>query len=224
MGSEINYSTPPRRKPINPIPWKRCCALSTEPIPTLKIDDTPEREALVPDRFRAVQWTTLPGGVVPPAVRARLLKLWSHRAGVLKHEAAALDYANAIALLVRARANLDLAKQRLEDATVTAPVVGTVIEKDVSQGMVITSATGAFGGGTTLIKMADLGRVRMRAQFNETDIGQIRAGQVATVIVDAYPDRRFTRTLCNVQNRSTLETRNYCGGLDKGLRTRWSGN
>src|SRR5437868_851337 len=54
------------------------------------IDDTPEREALVPDRFRAVQWTTLPGGVVPPAVRARLLKLWSHRAGVLKHEAAAL--------------------------------------------------------------------------------------------------------------------------------------
>jgi len=53
------------------------------------IDDTREPDALVPDRFRAVQWTRLPGGVVPAEVRARFLKLWSHRTGALKHEAAA---------------------------------------------------------------------------------------------------------------------------------------
>jgi HlyD family secretion protein len=122
-----------------------------------------------------------------------------------EHEASALDYANAVASVVRARANLDLAKQRLEDATVTAPVAGTVIEKTVSQGMVITSATGAFGGGTTLIKMADLGRVRMRAQFNETDIGQIRAGQVATVIVDAYPDRRFSGVVEKIEPQAVVQ-------------------
>jgi HlyD family secretion protein len=109
-----------------------------------------------------------------------------------EHETAALDYANAQAAVIRARANTDLAKQRLEDATVTAPVGGTVIERTVSQGMVITGATGnSATGGTTLLKMADLTRVRMRAQFNETDIGQIRGGQPAVVIVDAYPDRRF---------------------------------
>jgi HlyD family secretion protein len=109
-----------------------------------------------------------------------------------EHETAALDYANAQAAVIRARANTDLAKQRLEDATVTAPVGGTVIERTVSQGMVITGATGnSATGGTTLLKMADLTRVRMRAQFNETDIGQIRSGQPAVVIVDAYPDRRF---------------------------------
>lgn len=45
------------------------------------IDGTREPDALVPDRFRKVQWTRLPGGVVPPEVRARLLKLWSHRIG-----------------------------------------------------------------------------------------------------------------------------------------------
>ncbi len=65
-----------------------------------------------------------------------------------EHEASTLDYANAQAQVVRARASLDLAKQRLEDATVTAPVAGTVIEKTVSLGQVITSATGAFGGGS----------------------------------------------------------------------------
>jgi len=52
------------------------------------IDDTREPDALVPDRFRMVQWTRLRGGEVPAEVRARFLKLWSHRAGVLKNEAA----------------------------------------------------------------------------------------------------------------------------------------
>lgn len=50
------------------------------------IDDTRESEALVPDRFRAVQWTRLPGGVVSPDVKARFLKMWSLRRGMLKHE------------------------------------------------------------------------------------------------------------------------------------------
>jgi len=51
------------------------------------IDDTKEPDALVPDRFRTVQWTRLRGGELTPEVKARFLKLWSHRAGVVKHEA-----------------------------------------------------------------------------------------------------------------------------------------
>jgi tetratricopeptide (TPR) repeat protein len=52
------------------------------------IDGTKEQEALVPDRFRMVQWTKLPGGVMPPEVLQRFLKLWSHRTGALKHASA----------------------------------------------------------------------------------------------------------------------------------------
>ena len=116
-----------------------------------------------------------------------------------EHETAQLDYANAQSALVAARTSLDINKQRLEDATVRAPVAGTIIEKTVSLGTVITSATGAFGGGTTLLKMADLGSVRIRALFNETDIGQVQPGQSATVVVDAYPDRRFTGTVEKIE-------------------------
>ena len=54
----------------------------------IAIDDTREPDALVPDRFRKVQWTRLPDGAVSAEVRARLLKLWSHRTGALSHEAA----------------------------------------------------------------------------------------------------------------------------------------
>jgi hypothetical protein len=39
------------------------------------IDATREPDALVPDRFRKVQWTRLPGGEVTPEVRGRFLKL-----------------------------------------------------------------------------------------------------------------------------------------------------
>jgi HlyD family secretion protein len=121
-----------------------------------------------------------------------------------EHETAALDLANANAAVIRQRANLDLAKQRLEDATVAAPVVGTVIEKPVSLGMVIASATGSVSGGTTIIKMADLTKVRMRAQFNETDIGQIRSGQPAVVVVDAYPERKFTGSVEKIEPQAVV--------------------
>ena len=58
-----------------------------------------------------------------------------------EHEAAALDYANAQAAVVRAQASGDLAKQRLEDATVRAPIAGTVLSQAVAVGQVIASAT-----------------------------------------------------------------------------------
>ncbi|HEX7952017.1 MAG TPA: efflux RND transporter periplasmic adaptor subunit [Burkholderiales bacterium] len=122
-----------------------------------------------------------------------------------EHETAALDLANSNAAVIRQKAALDLAKQRLEDATVEAPVIGTVIEKDVSLGTVITSATGSVGGGTTIIKMADLTKVRMRAQFNETDIGQIKANQPAVVVVDAYPDRKFTGVVEKIEPQAVVQ-------------------
>jgi tetratricopeptide (TPR) repeat protein len=52
------------------------------------VDETREADALVPDRFRKVQWTRLPRGVASPEVKARFLKLWSHRTGAASLETA----------------------------------------------------------------------------------------------------------------------------------------
>jgi HlyD family secretion protein len=120
-------------------------------------------------------------------------------------ESAQLDLENSKAAVIRSAANLDLAKQRLEDATVTAPTAGTVLTKTVSLGQVITSATNSATGGTTLLTMADLNRVRVRALFNETDIGQVRAGQTATVTVDAFPDRRFQGVVEKIEPSATIQ-------------------
>ncbi len=55
------------------------------------IDDTSEAHALVPERFRKVQWTRLAGGVVSPDVQARFLKLWSERTRMAPSEPGRLD-------------------------------------------------------------------------------------------------------------------------------------
>jgi len=121
-------------------------------------------------------------------------------------ETAQLAYANANAALIKARTNLSIARVRLEDARVQAPTNGTVIEKPVSLGMVITSATSSASGGTTILKMADLSKVRMRAFVNETDIGSVQPGQTATVTVDAFPNRRFVGIVEQVEPEAVVQS------------------
>jgi HlyD family secretion protein len=120
-------------------------------------------------------------------------------------EAAQLGLTQAQGAIVRATTNVDLAKQRLEDATVVAPVNGTIIDKPVSLGQVIASATGSVSGGTTLLKMADLSKVRVRALVNETDIGNVRPGQSTRVTVDAYPERPFQGVVEKIEPQAVVQ-------------------
>jgi HlyD family secretion protein len=122
-----------------------------------------------------------------------------------EHEKATLDYANAQASLVKARTDVDLAKQRRDDATVRAPVSGTILEQPVTEGTVISSATSSASGGTTILKMADLNRVRMRAMVGETDIGNVRTGQSANVTVDAFPNRTFQGQVEKIEPQAVVD-------------------
>ncbi len=123
-----------------------------------------------------------------------------------EYETAQLDYANSVASEIRSRSAVDLAKQRVEEARVVAPVAGTIIEKPVSLGQVIASATNSASGGTVLLKMADLTKVRVRALFNETDIGAVVAGQPAAVTVDAYPDRPFQGIVEKIEPSAVVQS------------------
>lgn len=122
-----------------------------------------------------------------------------------EHEQALLDYANASAAVVRARVAVDNARIQLEDTDVRAPITGTILEKDVERGTVIASATSNVSGGTTLLKMADLDLVQVRALVDETDIGKVRPGQSATVTVDAYPNRTFDGTVLKIEPQAQTE-------------------
>jgi HlyD family secretion protein len=122
-----------------------------------------------------------------------------------EHENALLDYANARAEVVRARVAVDDAQNQMDDTNVLAPITGTIIEKLVERGQVISSPTRDVGGGTVLMKMADLGLVQVRTLVDETDIGKIQVGQRATVTVDAYPNRPFEGTVLKIEPQAITE-------------------
>lgn len=120
-------------------------------------------------------------------------------------EAAVQQAANAQAQLVRAQTNLELARQRSGDVTIRAPIAGTVIERTSETGQIIASATSNVSGGTTLLKMADLSEVQVRAKVDETDLGQVKPGQTARVSVESYPGRTFTGTVLKVEPQAVVE-------------------
>ena len=122
-----------------------------------------------------------------------------------EHEQALLDFANANAEVIRARVALDNAKDQLDDTNVRAPITGTIIEKQVERGQVISSPTNDVGGGTVLLKMADLNLVQVRTLVDETDIGKIQPGQRATVTVDAFPNRPFDGTVLKIEPQAQTE-------------------
>lgn len=122
-----------------------------------------------------------------------------------EHENTLLDYANARAEVVRARVAVDDAQNQMDDTNVRAPITGTIIEKLVERGQVISSPTRDVGGGTVLLKMADLGLVQVRTLVDETDIGKIQVGQLATVTVDAYPNRPFEGSVLKIEPQAITE-------------------
>jgi len=120
-------------------------------------------------------------------------------------ESAQLQETDARAQLVKAKTNLQLAREKMGDVDIRAPISGTVIEKTVEQGQIIASASGNVSGGTTLVKMADLSTVRARALVDETDIGRVQPGQPATVTVEAYPGRPFRGTVSKIEPQAVVD-------------------
>ena len=108
-----------------------------------------------------------------------------------EQDSVAAAFVRAQSVVAEDRATLDLARQSLEDATVRAPVDGTILSKSVSLGQIVTSATGAFGRDTSIVTMANLLRVRMRVNVDEADMANVRPGEPATIRVDAVPSRTF---------------------------------
>lgn len=122
-----------------------------------------------------------------------------------EYETRQLEHANAQAALVRAQTNLELAELRLTDVTIRAPMAGTILEKQVEDGQVIQSATGNVSGGTTLFVMANLDDMRVRTLVDETDMGPLTPGMVATVSVEAFPDRTFRGRVEKIEPQAVVQ-------------------
>jgi len=122
-----------------------------------------------------------------------------------EYDNARLAAANARARLVRAQRSVEDAKIAFEDTDVRAPIAGVVIERNVEVGTVISSATSNVGGGTVLLRMANLDTVQVRAMVDETDIGKIQPGMAVSILVDAYPGRPFEGQVLKIEPQAITQ-------------------
>ncbi len=113
--------------------------------------------------------------------------------------------AQAKSTLVRTQVTYDNAKIALDDTVVRSPVDGTIISRPVEVGQVISSPTAAVGGGTVLMTMADLSKVRVRALVDEIDVGRVSIGQVVLIKVAAYRDKEFFGTVAKIEPLAKIE-------------------
>mgnify|MGYP002700233869 FL=1 len=115
------------------------------------------------------------------------------------------SYAQAKSTVVRTEVSYENAKIALDDTVVRSPVAGTIISRPVEVGQVISSPTMAVGGGTVLMTLADLSKVRVRALVDEIDVGKVSIGQVVSIKVAAYRDKEFFGTVSKVEPLAKVE-------------------
>ena len=116
-----------------------------------------------------------------------------------------LDTATAESEVVAARVAVENARISLEDTEVRAPIDGTILSKRVERGQVISSPTTDVGGGTLLMTMANLDKVRVRTRVDETDIGKLVPGMEAQISVASFPGKRFSGTIEKIEPQATVE-------------------
>lgn len=112
------------------------------------------------------------------------------------------DYEQARAQYEKAKADRVKAAKNLNYAEIYSPIDGIVISRDVEVGQTVVSAMTV----ANLFTIADLDHMRVVADVDEADIGQVKEGQAVTFTVDAYPDDVFEGTVIQKRLNPTTES------------------
>jgi len=118
-------------------------------------------------------------------------------------EQARLSYVQAQQQAQQQRENVKKAQTNLGYATITSPIDGVVLSKEVEEGQTVASSFST----PTLFKIArDLTDMRVIADVDEADIGEVKEGQRVTFTVDAFPDDTFHGQVTQVRQEATTES------------------
>ena len=100
---------------------------------------------------------------------------------------------------------LDEVQERLEETEIFAPISGIIIEKLVEEGQIIASGISNVNGGTALATIADMSRLFIIADIDETDIGSVKMGHKVTITADAFPDKQFKGKVKRIAPQGLIE-------------------
>ena len=102
--------------------------------------------------------------------------------------------------LLNAQLSMSDTQKQMENYTITSPISGTVIQKNVKAGDTVGTDTTA---SETLCTIYDLSYLEMTLNVDELEILSIKEGQTVTITADAISDRTFTGVVTSVSAAGT---------------------
>ena len=97
------------------------------------------------------------------------------------------------------RAALDYADTQLADTEIKAPVSGTVLQRIVERGeMVSPSAFGESGARTSVVALADLNDLQIELDISQADFARLKMNQRAEIIPEAFPNLKYSGFIAEI--------------------------
>ncbi len=116
-------------------------------------------------------------------------------------ETATYNYEKAKSSYDSNRSDMVKVRRNLEYAIITSPIDGVVINRAVEEGQTVAAG---FSTPTLFTIANDLTQMRVIADVDEADIGQVEEGQNVKFTVDAYPEDVFEGTVTQVRLEATV--------------------
>jgi len=101
-----------------------------------------------------------------------------------------------------AQANYEQVMSDLNETVITSPLDGVVIGEPLSAGEMVAQGV---SNPTVIMTVADMSRMQIEAQVDQTDIGKVQVGQKVTFTVDAYPDKTFSGTVAVMSKKPVTQ-------------------
>jgi HlyD family secretion protein len=99
--------------------------------------------------------------------------------------------AQAQAQIAQAKAALDNAEENLRYSTITSPMNGVVLSKDIEVGDAVSSILVLGSQATLVMTLGDTSEVYVRGKVDEADIGKVYLGQAAHIVIESFKDKNF---------------------------------
>jgi len=106
--------------------------------------------------------------------------------------------------IAQERATLESARYDLSKVRMESPIDGIVTRRNIQEGE--TAVIGTMNNaGTVLLTLADMGMIQAEVEVDETNVPNVRIGQIAKITIDAIPDTSFKGHVTEIGN-SPIQT------------------
>jgi HlyD family secretion protein len=113
--------------------------------------------------------------------------------------------------IAQERATLESARYDLSKVRMVSPIDGIVTKRNIQEGE--TAVVGTMNNaGTVLLTLADMGVIQAEVEVDETNVPNVRIGQIAKITIDAIPDKSFKGHVSEIGNSPIQATTSAAAG------------